>query len=160
MRNTNAGQLSGSGDINHLFPWDQEILVYVVGPNTIVQGTWATTNWSDAVNVNNGYGLQNTSNAQNDEIGWKLPLSAGTYTITIHVRKSTVNPIATITIDGTSVGTLDTYAASAAFASLSLTGVTLSPSGVRSVNLKCATRNASSTGWQLQLLGLGIKRTA
>ena len=141
-------------------PWNQSLTAYTDSPNTIVQGTWGKTNWSDAVNVNGGYGLQNTSNAQNDEIGWKLTLSAGTYTISLHVRKTTVGPIVTVLVDGTSVGTLDTYSATAGFITLSLTGVTIARGGVRDLHLKAATRNASSAGWQLQLLGVSLTRTA
>lgn len=122
---------------------------------------WVTVAFALASLPNAGFARYNSSSAQNDAIAYKFPLSAGTYTIGITVRESTNTGIATVEVDGSSVGTLDTYnATSGTPGQLSLTGVTIGSSGVHEIRLVAATKNSSSTGYQLVLIGLGVTRTA
>lgn len=164
MRNTPAGQTSGPGDINHLYPWRHFLHGYASMLNASSQvGTWqrVTTQWEAALQVmNNGWGMFNTAGAQNDELAYNLPMSAGTWTITLITRKSSNTGICTVLIDGTSVGTADTFAASVGLGIFNITGVTVATSGVHKVTLRAATKNASSTGFFLNFLAADIFRTA
>lgn len=140
--------------------WIASIDCYITTPTATV-GTWTPNATFGAGFPNGGAGLNNGGTpAQNDAVAWKLPLSAGTYTIAISVRESTNTGIITVLIDGVSVGTLDTFAASPAEARLSLAGVNIPTSGVHEIRLLMATKNASSTGYAVTMFEVGITRTA
>lgn len=156
-----SATIAGSGGPTD---WKQTILPRMNAPSVVTQGTWVGFNGNTEATVlaisAGGIGLTNTSVAQNDRLGWKYPVSAGTYTLTAYVRKSTNTGIIDFLIDGSSVGTQDTYAAVAVGAALSVTGVSITPSAVHQFDLKMGTKNASSSGYVLALLGFDITRTA
>lgn len=115
---------------------------------TSVQGTWAVNfdaNYYGAFRFDNG-----GSRAQNDEITYQVFLMAGTYTFSLYQRKSTDIGIATISIDGSSIGTIDGYAAAPAVNSKSdITGAVVASSGLKTISIKMATKNGSSTHYGL-----------
>lgn len=153
---------SGSGSAE--LPWRYWELANVSTPFSVDAGTWArnTSAWSEAsvITINSGYGAQNGSAAQNDQVTWKYAMGAGTWTVKLYVRKSSNTGIVTVLLDGVSVGTLDTYAASAALAVLSLTGISVGSDGAHTIGFKMATKNASSSGYALGLLAFEVFRTA
>ena len=143
--------------------WQQQIIPWCGPANTIV-GTWAP-----AVNTSTiGNGVYvNTSNAQNDAATWYVTLSPGNWTVDLVYNKNTNGAIATVELDdgfGTfsTVGTVDTYAASAAYNQVtSITGVSVVGAFPhrRQLRIKAATRNASNTtGWYLNLAAIQMRR--
>jgi len=148
---TGAQGPPGSGGSGHLsiMPWNY---------SGITQGTWPIV--VDTGCIENGI-LGNTSNAQNDQVDYKAYLDAGTYTFVIVATKGSTSAILTLLFDGVSQGTIDLYSASPARnARQTITGISVTTAGLKTISLKAATRNASSTGWYLQPQSLGLFRTA
>ena len=93
-------------------------------------------------------------------ISWDVPLTAGTWSLFMWARQQAQNGIMTVTLDGVTLGTLDWYAASAAFAQQSIAGWTVSESDVRELRLESSTKTASSTGFNQVLASILLRRTA
>jgi hypothetical protein len=116
--------------------------------------------WEDiGLQIYGSVGWQ-SDGAQNNELSWDFWLAAGTYTAVFYVRKSTNTGIITLKLDGASQGTADTYAASAAFAKVTITGMVVAAGGKKTVQIIIATKHASSSGYYLGLLSCVIRRTA
>ena len=99
--------------------------------------------------------------AQNDFVEWEVPLQAGQYTVTLTYQSLTSGGIATCALNGTSVGTIDTYSASPASTVVgSLTGVAVSSTDNHLVRFTASNRNASSTGTALRIRGVSFLKTA
>jgi hypothetical protein len=137
-------------------PW--KIDVNVFGPVSTETG-WDTVSQSSSYLVG---GVRGTDNGdQNNEVGWDVVLAAGTWTITLIGIKSTDYGICTVSLDGSSVGTLDMYAASSTNNNvMSLTGVTVSATGKKRLLLKMATKNASSSAYKAAVNIVSLLRTA
>jgi hypothetical protein len=104
--------------------------------------------------------VANSTSAQDDAIAWDVILAAGTWDFHAWVRRSTNTGIITLQQDGSDMGTVDTYAAAADAAKVSVTGWTVSTTGKKRMNLKVATKNASSSSYQITLFGVEFRRTA
>lgn len=152
-------------------PWLVDILPTISDPDAST-GTWVLLGMVNSDNITyplvvaanpNSVGpvfLYNSSAAQNDAISWKLALSAGTWNITIHCRKSSNTGIFTVNLDGASMGTVDSYAAAAAYGKLTVTGWSVPTSGAHVVQLKMATKNGSSSGYLGEIMAISLRRTA
>lgn len=158
----------GSFDPDIHLPWHELVLPQVVTPDATT-GTWALIAFTENINypflnpagTSVGAGaLYNSSTAQNDAIAWDLILAAGTWDAHFHVRKSSNTGIITLQQAGADQGTVDTYAAAAAFAKVSVTGFTVATTGKKRMNVKAATKNASSSGYLLELYAIEFRRTA
>jgi aerobic-type carbon monoxide dehydrogenase small subunit (CoxS/CutS family) len=70
--------------------------------------------------------------------------------------------IATVEVDGTSVGTVDTYSAASEVDHVvtTLSGIVVASSAMHTLTMLMATKNASSTGYVLLLQWLTLRRTA
>lgn len=102
----------------------------------------------------------NSSNAQNDDISYEIPLSAGTWDCRIFVRKFNNGGIITLLMDAASQGTMDTYSASDSFTTVSVTGFTVATTGLKTMTFRMATKNASSGGYYGVMFGIEFHRTA
>lgn len=121
-------------------------------------GTWVPS--PDAAAIGGGW-LYNSSNAQNDEIGWSVDLTQGTWTLALMYRQLGSQAIATVNRDGTSIGTIDQYAAAQTNnVTTAITGFAVARSGSHTISFKAATRNASATGWFLVIQKIQLRRTA
>lgn len=129
---------------------------------------WPWTNWYSAVgtptrNLDSsalGGGYVATAGAQNNEIVWNVPLDAGTWTLTAIYRKMSAYGIATFYLDATSLGTVDTYAASASNNNVSqITGITVATPAVYALKMKAETKNASASQYFLVMNLLTLTRT-
>ena len=96
----------------------------------------------------------------NEEIEFDVVLSAGTWTISLLNSVGPDRGIATIYLDGVSVGTADLYAAAGANSVNSVTGVVVATSGKKRLKIKMATKNASSTAYYAFLNLISLRRTA
>lgn len=101
----------------------------------------------------NGFAYR-VASAQGKYCEYELFFPAGTYSVFATGVKASGYGIATLSIDGASVATLDFYAASTAANSVvSATGISIA-GGKRSLRISAATKNASSGGYVLNLSDL------
>lgn len=160
--------LDGSGkmpavdgsQLTNLNTGNGNIFLSSIDYNAIVQGTWAV-NAMGANGWNGGITLFNSSNALNDEMGFKANMAAGTYTFKSIMHKATGRGIAELFIDGVSKGTFDCYNGTTLLNQLwTITGITISTSGIKSVNIKITGKNGASAGYWVDLTQLELYRTA
>lgn len=152
-------------------PWKVLILPTVEKPFSAPQGTWVNTlditNETATFAFNNAHTTDNhvrmfwnSTGAQNDEVVWKVPLSAGTWTVRLYGRKSTNCGIATVKIDDVAVGTIDTYGSASFMNAQELTDIVVASDGIKSLSFLMATKNASSSGYYLEIEAIELVRTA
>lgn len=166
------GAATGTFNQDTMLPWHVN-LIPMVTTSDATTGTWILQGYTDAsmtfpffqpgtsaANAEAAVGFTNSSSAVNDAIAWDVILSAGTWDAHFWVRKSTNTGIITLNQDGSSAGTVDTYAAAAAAAKVSITGWTVSATGKKRMQLKMATKNASSSNYVLNIFALEFRRTA
>jgi hypothetical protein len=177
---TAAGQIAlGTGTssavaaaLSDYLPWHVSLIPMVWTPDATT-GTWVATGgatdsgfdypfYTPGSVANSGAANRvfNSSNAQNDAIAWDVVLGAGTWDCHFWVRKGTGNAIYTLNQDGSSMGTVDTYAAAAAFAKVSITGWTVTTVGKKRMQVLAATKNASSSGYSVNFFAIEFRRTA
>ena len=107
------------------------------------------------------YLLYNSTNAQNDQVDYKIWLAAGTYTFKSYFYTGPNQADRTVLIDGSSIGVLNGYSAAPAFNVIGeITGVVISTSGLKTLSFKAATRDPSSVGWYINLCCGVLFRTA
>lgn len=113
---------------------------------------------------NNAYwfagAVDNGAGAQNSYIEYEVPLAPGTWTIDLFHRTGPNRGIYTLSLDGTNVGTVDGYNASALNQRTSVAGVTVAAGGVKALRVTMATKNASSTAYVGLLSAVVLIRTA
>lgn len=140
--------------LTELGTWHVDISPYI--PTSIVAGSWSIV-------VGSSTSVQQyiSDGNQNDEIQYKVFLQAGTYSFSIVSDKDVNRGIYTVSIDGTSVGTSDAYSSTRVYvAVLTLTGITVATSAVHTLDIKMATKNASSSGYYGTLSLFTFIRTA
>jgi hypothetical protein len=138
--------------------WLVQILPYL--SRTVVQGTWKFDDAADTPSLF-GFFTYNSSSAQNDEIMFPVVLSAGTWQIEIICLASNNCGIATVSLGGSSVGTMDTYSASTTRNVVkSITGISVATSGQTTLSFKIATKNASSSNYRFNPQLISLLRTA
>lgn len=103
--------------------------------------------------------LADVSFRQNAYAEWPISVAAGTYTLSLSALGGPNNGIFTITIDGNSVGTIDTYNVSANVLVISdATGIAIT-AGTHALRVTMATKNASSGNYQSRVSGIILTRT-
>jgi len=121
-----------------------------------VSGTWASRT---AGAMTGGRALSNTATgAQNDEIALSniyFP-EDGDYTAYIMTWNYDDCGIVTLEIDGSSEGTVDTYDGSGVGDATDTITLSSMTKGLHNLNLKMATKNASSSAYKLNLQGLVV----
>ena len=96
-----------------------------------------------------------------DYIQWDVILAAGTWTLQTMSQNQSNKGIITAKLDGTTIGTIDTYAASSTPNALgSITGITVASSGKHTLQFRNTTKNASSSGYVIALQHVRLIRTA
>jgi hypothetical protein len=121
-------------------------------------GTWALA--QAGTYIGGGAYTNQASAAQNDAITFELPLAAGTWDLRVIYRAITNGAIITAALDGTTVGTIDTYAVAAPNQTGTVTGISVATSGVKTLSLTAATKHASSSGYRLDIHAVAMRRTA
>lgn len=155
-----------------VLPWHIWVIPMMTTPDATT-GTWDPTGgdsdsgltflfYTPGSTANSGKTnrMFNSSAAQNDAWAVDVILAAGTWDAHFWVRKSSGGAIITLNQDGSSMGTVDTYAASPAAAKVSITGWSVSTTGKKRMQLLLATKNASSSGYLLGIQGIEFRRTA
>jgi len=151
----------GGGTVNDDLPWSVEI-------NPL--GAVATqTNWATIVSTYTAGALyqgwaRESTGAQNAEVGWDVVLAAGTWTFDIFTAKQTNFGIVTVSIDASSVGTIDLYnnpnQTFLTVGVLSITGISVATAGKKRLLLKMATKNGSSSNYYCDVSWVRMYRTA
>lgn len=128
---------------------------------------WPWTGWYSAVN----WSRQNQSNTlsmgrgvssgtQNNEVVWHVALDSGTWTLTVIGEMNTMYGISTVSLDATTLGTLDWYAGSVSYNNVKqITGISVGSAGVYALKFKAATKNASSSAYYLAFNMVTLTRT-
>lgn len=135
-------------------PWVMDVppISYsaTTGPGTVAQNTSNT--WGSQVYA---------TSAQNEYIEFKVWLAEGTYDLNMVCSTFTSRAILDVTINGgSSVGTMDTYSASPVFnVTKTISGISISFTGVHTVRLTAATKNASSSNYYSYINWLQFRKT-
>lgn len=148
-----------SADVNSNFT---EVMHHMETIVPFISST-ASSAWSTLVVSTSALmcGYRRTDGTINAYIEFPVLLSPGTWTITFLTTTDTDRGIYTVTLDGTSVGTVDGYAASNNHnVELSITGISVATGGRKLLRLTMATKNASSSAYYGYLSILVCKRTA
>ena len=122
-------------------------------------GTWAYQG-SQPAGPWGATATYNSSHAQNDQLTWTRYLQAGTYTFFTRIVKNSDHGIATVKIDGSSVGTIDGYAGGSTYYAASITGIVLSTSGSHTIQIIIATKNGSASDYYWTWMDILMVRTA
>jgi hypothetical protein len=106
-------------------------------------GFWETSTGTFARTAANSYldagNVSNTSSATNDLIGWEVLLKAGTWTlVTIHENAAATGASTTVKLESTTLGTINMAASTASNVVTTITGVTVSTSGVYTLSYTAA----------------------
>lgn len=148
-----GGGVSGAG------AWAVPVPTLISPSGAANVGTWAIA--VDTASILCGY-MRNSSNAQNDL--WDVPnlqLDAGTYAFQEIAPTNNDAAIGTVLLDGSSVGTFDQYTATLTYNVVkTITGIVVATSGAHHLQVKAATKNASSSGFVLRLCSMQMIRTA
>lgn len=153
--------VDGSVDPEHLasYDWFKRIPGYAY--SSVVAGTWARLGTAGTGGIGS-VALGGSNGAQNEEVQYKVVLQAGTYSLYLYADKDINRGIYTISIDGGSVGTADGYAGTRVAGEIFTisTTITIATSKQITVNVKMATKHASSSAYYARLYELLFVRTA
>jgi len=120
-------------------------------------GAWAFT--AEATSFA-GFPIQSAGN-QNDAISFKLFLQRGTYTLRYLHKKGNNHGIAKFKLDGTSKGTIDSYAAVASLNNISsITNISVPHTGLYTLQLIVDAKNVASTAYFANFVSISMFRTA
>lgn len=117
---------------------------------------------SSTVIVNNVYLLgafRYAGSGVGNEMTWEVPLQAGTYVFGLVHRVGPDRGIYDIQLEGTTILTLDGYAAAEAEAFTEETGVVVPADGVYSVRFLMSSKNASSSNYYAAIQFFSFART-
>lgn len=97
----------------------------------------------------------------NDEVVYNVQLGPGTWTFSCWRTIFTSYGILTVTLDGTTIATLDNYSGASVNPGQSLTtGISITAAGVYALKLKTTGKNASSSNYNQRLWSMDFTRTA
>ena len=143
-----------------VLPWTVDITPFMTPIASV--GTWVrwVSAGTAANDLYNGF-MYNSTDAQNDSISWDVVLAAGTWTLEILTRKSTDQGIVTALLDATTLGTMDLYNGALQYNRVSsIASIAVTSTNKYRLTLKLATKNASSTAYEMDLQHVQWRRTA
>lgn len=132
-----------------ILPWDY---------NAVVQGTWVI--YVDSTQIMNG-NIQNSTQANGDELNYKVFLVKGTYTLQIVACKISAAPILKFYLDGVEKMAVDLYsAADVQNFVTATTGIAVATNSLRTISVKADGKNAGSSAYKIKLSSIALWRTA
>ena len=154
---TSAGTVAAGDDSRFT---DRSFLPATIMVPAVVAPSATSGAWTQAYTAGQMFGVAASGpNTQNAYIEWPVSLAPGTYTLRFIHSKNTNMGIATVSLNGSSVGTIDCYAGSSTSNNVTdLTGITVA-GGTTLVRFTAATKNASSSGYVLFFPGFSLTRT-
>ena len=131
--------------------------IQVFFTNTLADssGIWTVTPSSGAIFG----GTILSSGQQNEYAEWNISVVPGTYELTLLHTEANNRGIYTVSIDGTSVGTIDGYAVSVAGVFDRISSIAIATAGYVPIRFTMATRNASSSNYYASISGFTLTRT-
>jgi len=139
--------LIGEGHIN-IFSWNYD---------SVGQGAW--TNALDPYMFCNGRAY-NSSNANGDNISWKVYLAKGAYTLRVATLTDLASAIVDFDIDGVEVASFDLYSNPRVDNVIfTKTGIVIAASGLKTLRMRADGHNDSSIGWYAYFSVLALWRT-
>jgi len=150
-------QLTSGGSATN--PGEGHIMIELTAYSQVVQGTWALQGSANYYRYNSW--TSDATSAQNDAIEYKIYLAAGTYDIFSYVATTSSSGIATFQIDGSTVGTIDQYSGVAVNSTpKTISSIVIATSGLKTLKIISATKNAGSSSYRLFFHTLALVRTA
>lgn len=137
-------------------PWWVDIDPLVGGETNV---NWSTLTAGISQTYN---GVMQSGGSQNDEITFTVVLSPGTWTFRLHHYRDSNRGIYTVQLDGVTVGTVDGYNPGAAdtVEVTGIAGIAVSVPCKKTLKLKMASKNASSSGYYGLIQRIVLFRTA
>lgn len=146
----NADSIKDGGALAPIYPWQ----IFV--PHLFPSASSGSLNRNvDAVFSNSR--LYTT--AQNNYFEWPVLLCAGTWRLDFYYNSASDRAIATVTLDGSSIGTVDEYGGTASNVLGSITGIVVAATGIKLMRFAASTRNGSSSGWVMMAYMIALTRT-
>lgn len=106
------------------------------------------------------WGTRYEVSAQNDHLDYRVFLPAGTYTMRHYAPRSNNRGISTVTLDGSSIGTIDLYAGAVSQLTTNIAGIVVPTTGSHNLVFTQATKHGSSSGYVWGANWLAFRRTA
>lgn len=154
---TVAPEAPAGGGGGGLDVWEQLIVPIVQRPLVASADNWHAVVQYDALMS----GFFTNAGSQDANVQWEIPMSAGTWTIRVTYIRHPNNGIMHFLIDGAEVGTIDSFGAGAADFVSAITGVVVAASGVKTFEVKMATKNADpGTFYLAKIQAIQLQRTA
>src|SRR3990172_11080350 len=149
-----------AGVVNSVNPEDVMPLMIDVG---VFNNAKANTNYGNitvgASYLHNAY--KQGAGAQNQACSWDVVLARGTWTCKLIHTKGTDQGIYSVQIDGVTEGTIDGYTGSTTYNQVSsVTGIVIPSERTVQLQLKMATKNASSSNYHGNLDGVQLVRVS
>ena len=137
------------------------ITIRGINYNAIIQGTWAIVSYPGLTAFGDyAWSNQGSSNI-NDELEYKIYLAKGTYTFRAITFNQSQGGIIHVRIDGTEVGTFDTYIGGSACNVVNdITSITVAGSGLVTLSVKVASKNGSASAYRFNFAHMALWRTA
>ena len=129
--------------------------------STVVAGTWTALGTTGTGGIGS-VAIGGSNGAINEEVQFKAVLLAGTYKLYLYCDTDINRGIYTISVNGSSVGTYDAYSATrvAGVVATISSSIVVATSGLVTINVKMASKNASSSGYYARMYELLFVRTA
>lgn len=119
-----------------------------------------TTITNDANCLYSGYKEVDSAAVTTNSITFDVSLAAGTWNVETMFVKSAAGGILTLTMDATSLGTVDTHSAALSRNNLATKQATIATAGTHSLIYTIPTKNASSSGYGGFLQRIKLLKTA
>jgi hypothetical protein len=126
-------------------------------PSAKVGNFAVTVGTSDLMN---GVYMQSASPALHDYVEYLVLLAAGTWRVDILFYRNTNRAIATATLDGSSIGTIDEYGTLVHNIAGSITSISVATTGVKTLRLQAESKNGSSSDYYLSFNLIVFTKTA
>lgn len=139
------------------FAGQSPLSIFPLKPPTIGQGTWALN--ANTSQFLNGF-MNNSSGTNGDNFTYKVYLAVGTYDLSVLCYKNSNMGIMEITIDGTQRINEDLYSAGATWNHVINTSFSVSSAGLVDFVVNVNGKNASSSGYYINLSCVMLTRTA
>jgi len=135
-------------------PWMIDIDIFnTPGAQTNFSTSGSSTNFAT-------FGYLTSSGAQNAEISWPVVLSAGTWTFSMMHATDTNRGIYSVQLDTVEKGTIDGYAGAAYNVLSTVPNISITTPGKKTLTLKMATKNGSSSSYIGTIQHVRLIRTA
>lgn len=149
-----GGNFYGNGEV--LSAITGHVSIFPPQYSSIGQGTFVAAHDG---NVCGGCSFYNSSNADGDNITYKVYLSAGTYKFFFQSSDLGSRGIVDVTLDDTEITSVDMYQGSAKYSNRHTADVTITESKIYDLTFTIDGKNGSSSGYQIALGAIAFWRT-